>query len=183
MGKKNKRKQNSLSVFRYAYFRKPWHIIYNLKELCNILKYAKQRIFRGYCDADVWGLCDYYLTLFYHTLEELNNSKHGYPFDETEESWTKYLATMQAHFYNALEDNEGTYATITEWSAIDNLEKVYNELGKSLADIYDGDEVPDEVDEARERLVEASHLAFEFRNNELNSGLDMLRDKFWNLWD
>ena len=92
---------NKLSIFIYL----DWHRWYVkpkkvFRNICNIVKWSYQRVTRGYCDADIWNLDNYFLEMIPGTLELLSDKTDSYPSDITEccGEW-KSLLTKVAHCF------------------------------------------------------------------------------------
>jgi len=78
--------------------------INRLKELKWELKYAWQRVWRGYDDTDVFGFNDSFLEKIILILEDFNKTKISYPADLTFEEWGNILNQMIEYFKNSSED-------------------------------------------------------------------------------
>ena len=97
---------NNLNILRYGYTK---DIISNIKQFFRNIRYAYQRITKGYCDADLWNLDGYYSEFFYCTLNELADISHGWPQSEKfprYEDWQKYIREMANHFRNCQDNCE-----------------------------------------------------------------------------
>ena len=60
----------TLNILKFGYGT-PRHIIHNFCQFLRNIKFAYQRVTRGYCDADVWDLDQYLSALLYKTLHQL----------------------------------------------------------------------------------------------------------------
>lgn len=151
---------SNLNVFKYYSEIRP---IYRLKYLPKKLKFAYQRITKGYCDMDVWNLESFYTLLFYDSLNELAETTHSYPYDfQTPELWSQTLKEMAEHFYNASADHNDIPLAIAATEAFDKFRN-------------------DELN--REEWLEKEKELSNFRESEKNKGLDMLKQYFFDLWD
>ncbi|MBQ4122281.1 hypothetical protein IJD44_00930 [bacterium] len=99
------------------------------------LKWAKQRITRGFSDFDTFNLDQFYIQLFIDSLTYFKENLHGAPikyFDEQAENptwkWEKYLNEMIEHFRLA---NEDLYQyDLKEWDERNDLQQEH--LNKGL---------------------------------------------------
>ena len=177
--------KNNLSVFQKSPYRKRC-IIENIKYYCRCLKYAWQRATRGYSDLDLWNLNIFYLNLFTNSLIDFKENLHGAPndlYDGGEENpikkWEDFLIEMARHFYNANPDNK----------VFDNdyeiyVHNYYMEVERDESD-YCG--LINDKDEERKSILEKYfNKEKELQSNrqaELEKGLDMLKERFYDLWD
>ena len=67
-----------LNVFTYGYV--SWRCpLTNIKQFFRNIKYAYQRITKGYCDQDKWNLNTYLSNLLYLSLTDLSEHHCGFP--------------------------------------------------------------------------------------------------------
>lgn len=131
------------------------------------LKYAYQRITRGVADCDYWDLDHYFLQIFVQGLDLLIKYQHGYPGTEefpTSESWDIYLKEMRDCFYRA-DENNNYYPTPKEelwWQGVEA-----------------GEEDPDAAKAMSQEAINNQEL----RNQDLETGLNMMKHCFFSLWD
>ena len=67
-------------------------------------KYTRQRKHRGYCDLDVWDLCDYLTSVMKNSIKQLAETHYGIPQhfldvangdeDLAHRNYTRYLETI-----------------------------------------------------------------------------------------
>lgn len=93
---------NRLNIFTHL----DWHRWYVkpkkvFRNIYGIMKWSYQRITRGYCDADVWDLDNYFLELIPGTLELLSDKTDSYPSDIIKDcdEWKDFLKKV-AHCFN-----------------------------------------------------------------------------------
>lgn len=80
-----------MNVFKMYYYRKRF-IFKNIKQFLHNLKYAWQRITRGYADCDVYNLDWFLEQVLKGALIKLANTTHSYPDAyENLESWQEDL--------------------------------------------------------------------------------------------
>ena len=163
---------NKLNVFNNPYYkwRYPSCWFKNIRMFIHSIKYAYQRITKGYADCDTFDLDSYYLDIFNGTLNYLADHHWGYPghdeFD-TDEKWTAYLKEMAQKFYQANESNE-YYDT-------PNQEKWWEWIEENNSNSKDNSYIKDMLNEER-------FLAWR-REQDMREGLDMMKNVFFSLWD
>lgn len=131
---------NKLNVFGYGFW--PARCVFhNTKAFFRNIKYAWQRVTKGYCDYDVWDLEDFYTKLFINSLGDFVKDLHSLPPDfEEEEDWIERINEIRQHFINSEEDPESykknpdelfeelAYREKELKIALEMLSKVYTEL-------------------------------------------------------
>jgi hypothetical protein len=163
---------NHLNVFNNPYYRwwYPNCWLKNIKMFIRSIKYAYQRITRGWANCDTWDLDDYYEHIIADTLNYLADNHMGYPGNNEfpdDEIWTKYLKDMAQKFYNGNEAND-VYPTPEGnkwWKWIEDHPDEYsnNPYSKSMSD---------------EEYANAIK-----REEDIKEGLKMLIPVWKNLWD
>jgi len=68
----------------YAY-KKPWRIRDLLKQIRKDIKWSHQRIWKGYCDYDLYSIYDWFLEIMPPMLEEYKKKRHGSPVGKNKE--------------------------------------------------------------------------------------------------
>lgn len=162
---------NQLNVFNNPYYKwyypQYWHK--NIRMFFRSIKYAYQRITKGYANCDTFDLDNYYLNIFTGTLNHLADNHWGWPGNEEfpeDEDWIKYLKEMALKFYNANESNEA-YPT----PEADKWWKWIKEHDKNIDNPYS----ETMFQEANENDIK--------RDKEMHEGIKMLDHVFWSLWD
>ena len=108
-----------------------YKIIDFFKYLPQEIKYFCQRGIRGYSDRDVLGIDEWFLNIIVPMLEQLKETKLGYPSDLTSEQWNDILDRIIFCFKEA---NEETCSMVNEYETdfmfgiFGNLEKESKEL-------------------------------------------------------
>ena len=121
---------NELNVFkRKAYGRNPLEYI---KYFGKQLKWAYQRITRGYCDADTWDLDYYYANLIGVTLKHLADNTISYPYDSDPEEWKAYLTDLGNVFLSINNDELLTYEERQKL-----VEEGFNRIRDNYFDLWD----------------------------------------------
>ena len=191
------RNKGELNVFTKGYlplsYWRNWFT--NIGQFFRNIKYAWQRATKGYCDRDTWSLDTYYLQLFYHTLKYLAKNTNGWPGkwsleNKTYENWQQYLSDMADHFENAQEWNEeiainkeifdmynnmSQYIISSDFVPTDETKKFYTvEVKYSDEEAYN---------KTMAQWLKKEEEAAEYRENEKDIALDMLKAEFFDLWD
>lgn len=128
--RKRKRKTYPYGDIRY-YFS---HYTFwgKLKRLPKLIKYARQRITKGYCDADIWNVNTTSTYLLYHLLMDFSKMATSYPQGYTWEKWKEDLYDTAMCFY--CKDEE-------EWDVDDiddaKLKKGLNFIYQKFFDLWD----------------------------------------------
>lgn len=83
----------------------PWWIKRNAKELYWKIRYAIQRVYRGYDNLDSISLYAAFIERYTKILSNFQKNLSGHPGTMTEEEWRNILAKMQLHLFFMDEDN------------------------------------------------------------------------------
>lgn len=75
-----------------------YRIIDFIKYFPRRIKWFFQRGMRGYSDEDVWSIDIWFKSIIIPMLEQLKETKQGYPIDMTEEEWNLTLNNMINYF-------------------------------------------------------------------------------------
>ena len=99
---------NQLNVFNNPYYKwyypQYWHK--NIRMFFRSIKYAYQRITKGYADCDTFNLDNYYLNIFTGTLNHLADNHWGYPGnDEFPDDESKYETELIKEMVKMCENN------------------------------------------------------------------------------
>lgn len=158
------------------------------------IKHFFQRGFKGYCDLDVWNLYDWFETIIPKMLTELRDSAHGYPTESTPEEWNKILSDMIQCFKDS---NEETCSVKNEYEeeydkASSEFINKYGLLGHKLETeeekesdkhtVHFMDELPEYKDIHDKWFNKEKELA-EYRQKQLDKGLELFVKYFNDLWD
>ena len=68
----------------YAY-KKPWRIWDLLRQIRKDINWSHQRIWKGYCDYDLYSIYDWFLEIMPPMLEEYKKKRHGSPAGQNKE--------------------------------------------------------------------------------------------------
>ena len=74
------------------------NLLYNIGQFFRNIKYAWQRATKGYCDADVWSLDNFYIKLIPETIKSLKEHCQGHPGNISQDDWNKILDNMIGDF-------------------------------------------------------------------------------------
>lgn len=170
-------KKNELSVFQPTYYQ--WYRIdKKIKQFFRNLKWAWQRVTRGYSDYDIFDL-DYWLVrLLPQAIRTLESKLHGHPYDITEEEWRKYLIEMATHFenYNA---EWGNPVDLPSFS----IQEIFEKNGVKLHRLGIDEVKNQDYKEKHKLWLEEEKKHNEYIKEELHKGLSMLEARFGDLWD
>lgn len=159
--------------YRWRYYvKKPWEFF---EDIWLNLKAAWQRATRGWADRDTWNLDYHLLDILPEMIDYLREHTHGYPGGHqgfpTYESWQDFLQNeIVIPLQNAREE---------QTTQINEYEEEYFNLsspsGRFLNTRSD--------DEVREKWLAREQEISEWRQQELERGLQNLATVFFNLWD
>lgn len=163
------KEKSKLNVFKKSPY--PWYcFISRIKHFIGNIRCAKERMTRGFSYRDLWSLDIFYATLFEESLKEFNKVRNGYPGNMTDEDWEKYLTEMSNHFRNCLEVNE-IYPN-QYWE--EYYHNVYG-LGE------DGNSEKNK--QLFEKFYQKTREIDKILESEKNIAFDMMKEKFFSLWD
>lgn len=172
------------NILRYGYF-KSWSvacILHNIGQFFRNIKYAYQRITKGYCDADLFNLDMYIAANLNNTLLELADISHTYSSQYNDiEEWKKDVRETAEHFYNVHEDETSKPKKEAD-ELYNQLETFANSMGKTPEDMV-GNKSNSEYEELRKKWLSKEKEAWQFRGQEKNKGFEMLSKIFFSLWD
>lgn len=177
--------KSKLSVFTPAPYGK-WQIHKKIIWFFRSLKCAWQRATKGYCYRDTWDLNHFYTQLFIDSITSFKHILHGAPSDlydeknDSIEKWENYLDEMVLHFYNSLEENEVQKNEFAEEHA--RLCPFVMGRTKDGELTYIRNTSPEAVEIDKKYWEREVEIA-EWREAQLNKGLDMLKERFYDLWD
>lgn len=93
---------NRYNVFDKIYHHKSFLYWQNLRMLPRQLKWAKQRICRGFCRADWYDMDDWFAHVVADMIDEFAENTVSYSDDfKTPKEWTITLKEMSQHLRNA----------------------------------------------------------------------------------
>lgn len=99
---------HTLNVFSNLSIYYTWRApIKKIKLFFKDLKYAYQRVTRGYSDEDTWDLGAYYKRLLFGSLSTFRDGLDSFPSDYSFlDQWKSYIGTILIHLYNSIDENE-----------------------------------------------------------------------------
>ena len=158
---------------RYYCFH-PWDFI---GQTFRNIRWAYQRITRGFSDADCWNLDSYLLEIIPEMVDNLRKNTHGFPVSDrffTFEDWDKFLLEeiiiplRNAREDQSIQNNEYDY--------------VYDEFPSRIENHQLIDDMPEEL---RKNWVKREKEIYEWREDQRIKGFSALIDKdvFHSLWD
>ena len=155
-----------LNVFDKTWHNLPWFHPKNLKYLKSNFECAKQRITKGWCYRDWFNLDNWFETVFPELLEEFVKNHHGLPNKDYSKNPPELI-----HWYkgNFTEEEEEKY------------DATYRSYLLELAQHLRNAGVEWEDSELKDKY---SYLEYnDYCQKELEKGLDMLKQCFFELWD
>lgn len=90
--------------FSQPEYKKPWRLWSLLKQFGRDIRWSHQRIWKGYCEYDLFSIDDWFLKIMPQMLSEFQKTRHGSPVIPNSDS--------QALF---LDDEERNQDVHTEW--------------------------------------------------------------------
>ena len=170
-----------LNVYKpiYAPWRHPSNWTINIKTFFRRFKYAKQRAKNGFCDKDTWELSDYWLEVMIESLKRFRELNNAYPGDMTIEEWDAYLNEIIMHLTIAHDGIENKYNEDFHNYWEKHKTNEYNEKGELVGVKYttpDNDPLISQLWRKEQRRIN------EERKYHLAQGLDMLKNRYFDLW-
>ena len=181
-----------LNIWKMIWRRK-WYFVRHpfswFHDIITKIKWAHQRITRGYADTDWYELCYWMIGVLAPMLEDFSDHHCGHPIGEdgfTEESWSAYLKDIARHIRNASEDQS---EQINEYGVF--WDKTLGEIHKHKNVYIDNDGVihhviPDlteEQDIIKQKYYQREIEIYKWRCKEIQTAFKMIGDHFFDLWD
>lgn len=153
------------------------------------LKWAWQRLARGWDDRVIWGLCDYLAEMMPIWLRELDKGQHGIPavvfrpdgwadWEKSAEEWEIILQDMIAGFEAAKQISDLDFPIYEELRQLQRerygrLLLIWNEEDLALID-----EIDAEIDFRARHQAQEDEAVERFRK-----GMALFTEHFFSLWD
>lgn len=161
---------NILKNYPYAkryYLTHPWKIV---SQTFRNIKFAWQRITKGYCEYDYWDIDCYLLKLLPELFDDFRRNLHGYPYSFTEEEWDNFLLKEVIEPLRNARDDQNV--EINEFE-----EKIHDYFkNKPLTDMNCPQELWDNY-MARENEIT------NWRDKQMRKGFVAIITEFWSFWD
>lgn len=158
-----------LSVFKFykGWYKFPSSIFQHIKNFFKKIKFAYQRITKGYCDYDLYELDQYYKKLMYSTLIDFAKNTNSYPRQfNSMKDWQIVLQNAANQFRQSFIDKPNLYQMqLIEMSKQDRFEET--EQFQKLCDLSIDQNV-------RDQKIKRLHFA---------KGLDFIKKYNKDLWD
>ena len=178
-----------LNALKYGYHGKGlYQVPRNIAQFFRTLKYAKQRIVKGYCDYDMIDLDRFYTDLIVATLTEFRDTTETIPIilkgtnnqQISLDEWKAILSQIIEHFKNTNPDCENEYTKKRDDFFDKMEEQVVKHVWERGGPIY--------KDEAKyydfcNKWQEAATEAGGFQVTEKDKAFNLLSKYFFNLWD
>lgn len=182
-----------MNVFKIAFRGYNWkrvrNWVYAPACLFRGFKYMFQRAKQGWCNADIWNLDHFYLSLFEKTLEELARTTNGAPDkylkkDAKDEAqpWRERLCTMARCFAVGARPNDFLKNSYKEdyWNSVSPLK--FKSTDNGLKEIVEEKETK-EIEELKRAYYKEEKENQEAMFSSVAEGFDMLKEDIWSLWD
>ena len=161
---------NILKNYPYAkryYLTHPWKIV---SQTFRNIKFAWQRITKGYCEYDYWDIDCYLLKLLPELFDDFRKNLHGYPCSFTEEEWDNFLLKEVIEPLRNARDDQNV--------EINEFEEKVNDYfkDKPLTDMNCPQELWDNY-MARENEIT------NWRDKQMRRGFVAIITEFWSFWD
>ena len=134
------------------------------------IKYAIQRIRKGYCDRDTWNIDWWFQKTIVLMLKDFKKNKHSYPTEfKTQEEWDNVLNKMIILFNNM------------DFDTCD-ISNPYEELWHSI--VYNPQYfTPEQTKDIRKKYLEKQEEIYEQCENAKNEAFSLFSKYFHDLWD
>lgn len=161
---------NILKNYPYAkgyYLTRPWKIV---SQTFRNIKFAWQRITKGYCEYDYWNIDCYLLKLLPELFDDFRRNLHGHPCSFTEEEWDNFLLKEVIEPLRNARDDQNV--EINEFE-----EKIHDYFkDKPLTDM----DCPQDLwDNYMTRENEITN----WRDKQMRKGFVAIITEFWSFWD
>jgi hypothetical protein len=107
-----------------------WRIRRRFRDIIRPIKFAWQRVYRGYDDSAIWDLGYYLSRIAAPVLKQMGDHSYGYPCRITATEWTGYLRQM-ACAMELIAADKVTYSDAEE-AAIESGIKLLGEWYRDL---------------------------------------------------
>lgn len=172
--------KESLNVFRKCYYswRYPSCWIKNIKIFFRNIKFAWQRIFKGYCDRDLWDVDSHIINLLICEIDEFIKINQGYPCNLTEEEWDKILLEIRDHLINGVRSID--YDPDNKWREARQLctTRTKQEDGSICYDVKD----EFYTSEINKSFLQHMKEIDEYQDKEYEEGMNMLTKWLRHIW-
>ena len=155
----------NLNVYKYGWEK---GIINRIKLFFRRLKWARQRITKGYCDYDLWDSTGFYTKLIPKMLRQLAEETDGYPTELDFEQWQEILKRIAFCIEQSSMDND---LFTEEWSRYFKL----------LSDEKTSTNV-EEINKAREEWIKAAETRSKEREKMKEEAFQLLSKYWYALW-
>lgn len=159
---------NKLNAFNTTYWN--WYSPKNIKIFFRNIKFAYQRVVRGYSDWDVWDLNTTLLIYLPETLRYLANNTHSYPMEMTEEEWKQKLNQIADGFEHA--DEANNYYKNEYWDLY--LKELNQKPGARDIEAFE---------RYKKLRVEKDKINAQLRQADFEEAWAQLGSIFFDLWD
>ena len=184
-------------------YKKPWKIIKLIRQIVRDIKWSHQRIWKGYCDYDLFSIDDWFTKIMPNMLKEFKKNRHSSPvgsnciahaiFMNEEErdqdfhsEWDKVLERMifllgemddaTCSQQNPYEDEYFEVVHKLMKKPVENADGTFTRRYPNLADYP-------EYRELEEKYDEEEHRVNMYRQNCKEEFFKLFDECFYDLWD
>lgn len=171
------------------------------QQFCRDFRYSRQRVFKGYCDYDLFSIYDWFLEIIRPMLLEFKETRHGSPVQENSLSQAVFLgekerdqdihknwdAVLDRLIFLFGEADEASCSRDNPYT--DDYMKAFNAVWERTKEEEPGKHVvhfPDEFPEYRE-LAENYNRAekelIQYRKSCKDEAFRLFSKWFYDLWD
>lgn len=198
MRKRKRSKEWSAFAFCMRPWRYPLNWFYNIRQWFYNWKFVFQRAKYGYCDIDVWNMTDYHTFLLGEMLLSLAENPTGFPMamraeipleeamtEEQEASamaeWKELLTRMGTHFLHAYDADK--YNPNQFWDDLSKKLKETQEIKHEKSSVIVSHRADRELEWLREMYNRRQKEIMEWREDEYEKGMQLLKAWHDSLWD
>lgn len=138
------------------------------------MKYCFQRIYRGYCDADLWSIDDWFLNVIPSMLKQFAKESVGYP--------TQYQLEWYEKHKDEINMTVDEMRSSLDWS--DEKKRLHETIEKDWKDCLYG--IADDFEKARYYFEEdglTEEKGWEKAEEYKEKALNEFSKWFFSLWD
>lgn len=106
------------------WFEVDWYIFRPLRDFKNEIKWAWQRVYRGWDDRAIWSIQEHIAKQIVDMIEVYKEQINSHPNMLTEDEWFQILLDIQAGFKASLDKLDSSLTpNQIEWKKFDNIQK------------------------------------------------------------
>lgn len=147
------------------------------------IKYAFQRIQKGYDDTDVWAPDWWFERTFIPMLKEFKKDLHGFPQEFSYDKNGNLLDNniSMENWKTKIDEMINCFEEMTEDGCSERNE--YEQEFDMYFDIGNKDGENNISEELKNKYFEREQKIYKYREKMKNKGFKLLSQYFWDLWD